>query len=86
MTDGPGKRSGGAAADEVIVEFHRVGNAVKVSAVDTRTYEEVSIVAPAHSTEREMTDAVLRKLAWVQARGPERGAGGAAARGARPRR
>jgi len=55
--------------DGVIVEFHRVGNAVKVSAVDTRTYLEVSILAPATCSEREMTDTVLRKLAYVQKKG-----------------
>ena len=50
----------------VIVEFYRVGNAVKVSAVDTRTFLEVSIVASPHCSEQEMTDTVLRKLAYVQ--------------------
>lgn len=54
--------------DGVIVEFRPVGNAVKVSAVDTRTYLEVSIVAPLGCSEREMTDTVLKKLAYVQAR------------------
>ncbi|HSR54979.1 MAG TPA: hypothetical protein VLN73_01970 [Alphaproteobacteria bacterium] len=58
-----------AEKDGVIVEFHRVGNAVKVSAVDTRTYLEVSIMAPVGCSEREMTDTVLRKLAYVQAKG-----------------
>jgi len=53
----------------VIVEFHRVGNAVKVSAVDTKTYLEVSIMAPVHCSEQEMTDTVLRKLAYVQEKG-----------------
>ena len=48
------------------MEFYRVGNAVKVSAVDTATYMEVSIMAPADCSEREMTDTVLRKLAYVQ--------------------
>ena len=55
-----------ADIDGVIVEFHRVGNAVKVSAVDTKSYLEVSILAPATCSEREMTDLVLRKLAYVQ--------------------
>ena len=50
----------------VIVEFHQVGNAVKVSAVDTETFLEVSIMAPVHCTEKEMTDTVLRKLAYVR--------------------
>ncbi|MDX1482846.1 MAG: hypothetical protein R3229_00060 [Alphaproteobacteria bacterium] len=55
--------------DGVIVEFHRVGNAVKVSAVCTRTYVEVSIMAPATCSEHEMTQTVLRKLAYVQEKG-----------------
>jgi predicted metal-dependent hydrolase len=54
--------------DGVIVEFHRIGNSVKVSAIDTRTYLEVSITAPAAASEREMTDTVLQKLAWVQSK------------------
>lgn len=64
MADKPNNQ-GRAQEDGVIVEFHRVGGAVKVSAIDTRTYEEVSIVAPLNATEREMTDTVLRKLAWL---------------------
>ncbi len=36
---------------DVIVEFQRLGNAVKVSAVDTRTFVEVSIMAPVNATE-----------------------------------
>lgn len=67
MANTPGK-DGGDRQEGVIVEFHRVGSAVKVSAVDTRTYEEVSIVASTTATEREMTDTVLKKLAWVQAK------------------
>lgn len=60
---------GGAGSDEgVIVEFHRIGNAVKVSAVDTRSLLEVSIMAPATASEREMTDVVMKKLAWMKAK------------------
>ncbi len=55
-------------AAEAIIEFRRIGNAVKVSAIDTVTQVEVSIVAPARCTEREMTDAVMRKLQYVLAR------------------
>ena len=53
---------------EVIIEFHRIGNSVKVSAVDTKTYIEVSIVAPRDSTEKQMTDTVLQKLHYVLAK------------------
>lgn len=65
----------GNDVEGVIVEFHRIGNAVKVSAADTRSLVEVSIMAPVTASEREMTDAVLRKLAWVQARGKGTGKG-----------
>jgi hypothetical protein len=53
---------------EFIIEFHRVGNSVKVSAVDTKTFIEVSIVAPRDSTEKQMTDTVLQKLHYVLAK------------------
>ena len=51
----------------VIVEFYQVGNAVKVSAVDTKTFLEVSIVAPAHCSgwpqgDRTDTEAIFRDL------------------------
>jgi predicted metal-dependent hydrolase len=58
----------GAGDDGVIIEFHRVGNAVKVSAVDPQTFLEVSIIAPLNASEREMTQTVLRKLAWVKSK------------------
>lgn len=54
---------------EAIVEFHRVGNAVKVSAVDTATGVEVSIVGPAESGEETLKRTALRKLEYVLARG-----------------
>ena len=53
---------------EVIVEFHRVGNSIKVSAIDAKTYVEVSIIAPLDSTKKHMTDTVLQKLDYVLAK------------------
>ena len=53
----------------VILEFHQIGNAVKVSAVDTKTYTEVSITAAAKCSEQEMIATVLSKLAYVQKKG-----------------
>jgi hypothetical protein len=53
---------------EAIIEFRRIGNSVKVSAIDTISNVEVSIIAPASSTERQMTDAVMRKLQYVLSR------------------
>ncbi len=59
---------------DAIIEFQRVGNVVKVSAVDTRTFVEVSIMAPANATEEQMTETVMRKLAWVQSKDRPKGA------------
>jgi hypothetical protein len=53
---------------EAIIEFQAIGHAVKVSGIDLTTLTEVSIVAPASATKRQMTDAVLRKLRYVLAR------------------
>jgi hypothetical protein len=53
---------------EAIIEFRRIGNAVKVSAIDTISHVEVSIIAPASSTEQQMTENVMRKLQYVLAR------------------
>lgn len=53
---------------EAIIEFQRIGNSVKVSAIDTVSHVEVSIIAPASSTEKHMTDAVMRKLHYMLAR------------------
>ncbi len=55
-------------AREVIYEFFRLGNAVKVSAVDTETMTEVSIVGPATASEASLRHAALRKLEFVLAR------------------
>ncbi len=53
---------------DVILEFRRVGNAVKVSAVDTATYVEVSIMAPVTCSEQEMTVTAIQKLDYVLAK------------------
>ena len=57
-----------AEQGEAIIEFQAIGQTVKVSAIDAVTLTEVSIVAPASATERDLTDAVLRKLRYVLAR------------------
>jgi hypothetical protein len=53
---------------DVIFEFYRVGNSVKVSAVDTETLTEVSIVAPLTASETTLRNNALRKLEFVLAR------------------
>jgi len=49
----------------VIFEFITVGNYVKVSAVDTLTGTEVSIVGDPKRGERALRDTALRKLKMV---------------------
>ena len=53
---------------DVIFEFFRVGNSVKVSAVDTETMTEVSVVGPATASEATLRNNALRKLEFVLAR------------------
>jgi hypothetical protein len=48
-----------------IIEFHQVGNAVKVSALDPETLTEVSIVGAPAMTEAYLTQAVIRKLEFM---------------------
>jgi|HigsolmetaAR201D_1030396.scaffolds.fasta_scaffold36242_2 hypothetical protein len=54
-------------ARDVIFEFYRVGNAIKVSAVDPVTTVEVSIVGPATWDEAALKRAAMRKLEFVLA-------------------
>lgn len=54
--------------DEVLIEFRRIGHAVKVSAVDPQSGTEVSIVGPASASEQELTTNAVRKLKYVLAK------------------
>jgi hypothetical protein len=51
-----------------IIEFHRVGNAVKVTAMDPATLTEVSIMGPPSVGDTELTRLVVRKLEYVLAK------------------
>jgi len=53
---------------EVILEFHTVGNAVKVTAIDPETLVEVSIMGPQSAGEEALKRAALRKLEYVLAK------------------
>ena len=53
------------AGREVILEFQRLGNAVKVTATDPETLVEVSITGSVRSTEVELRRAALDKLDYV---------------------
>jgi hypothetical protein len=61
---------------EVIFEFIQVSHSVKVTAVDPETMVEVSIVAPAHSSQANMRAAALRKLQYMLAKRGGSGDGG----------
>ena len=50
---------------DVIIEFYRVGSYVKVSAVDTATLTEVSIVGDPAAGEEALKRAAVRKLQYV---------------------
>src|SRR5882757_7584387 len=66
-----GRRHAGATmADQqgYIIEFHRIGNAVKVSAIDPATLTEVSIIGAATAGDADLTRLVVRKLEYVIAK------------------
>jgi GTP-binding protein EngB required for normal cell division len=51
-----------------IIEFHRVGNAVKVTAMDPATLTEVSMIGPSNAGDTELTRLVVRKLEYMLAK------------------
>lgn len=51
--------------DGVIYEFRPMGASVKVSAVDTATGTEVSIVGPARASQHDLQRTALAKLRYV---------------------
>jgi hypothetical protein len=53
---------------DVLLEFHRIGAVVKVSAVDPATLTEVCISGPANAGEAALGQAAIRKLRYVLAR------------------
>ena len=50
---------------EVLFEFHRVGNSVKVTAFDPVSLVEVSIVGSPRAPESQLRVTALRKLQYV---------------------
>lgn len=50
---------------EVLFEFRRVGNAVKVSAIHVATETEVVLVGPAGAGDHGLKMAAIRKLIYV---------------------
>ncbi len=63
--------AGMAEDGDIIIEFRQLGNSVRVSAMDSRTLTEVSIVGPAKASEEELKRTVLRKLEYVMAKKQE---------------
>ena len=60
--------SGGGATGErreVLLEFRRLGGAVKVTALDPLTQIEVSIQGPASASEDELRRTAIAKLDYV---------------------
>ena len=53
------------ARREIILEFQRLGNAVKVTATDSESLIEVSLVGPAHWSEAALKRVALGKLNYV---------------------
>jgi hypothetical protein len=50
---------------EVLFEFHRIGNVIKVSAIDPVSNTEVSLVGAAGASQQALKMAALRKLQYV---------------------
>jgi hypothetical protein len=50
---------------EVLFEFHKVGNSVKVTAFDPDSLVEVSIVGSPRAPEQALRATALRKLQYV---------------------
>ncbi len=50
---------------EYLIEMRRVGDYIKVAAIDPVTNTEVSIVGSARATERQLQRVAVRKLEYV---------------------
>ena len=60
-----GDKKGSAQASgqsEVYFEFHRIGQTMKVSAVDAESGIEVVIMGPASASQNDLQNLALRKL------------------------
>jgi hypothetical protein len=57
---------------EVLFTYHRMGNMTKVTAIDTKTSKEVSIISPSNLSQNEMQIMALNKLAYVLKKGTEK--------------
>ncbi len=53
---------------EYLLEFRQIGGSVKATAIDPETGAEVSVIAPAHTAESELSALAIRKLRYVLAK------------------
>lgn len=53
---------------DFLIELVRIGNSVKVSAIDPATGVEVSIVGPANLSDAQLSSNAIAKLRYVLAR------------------
>ncbi len=60
-----------SADKDFLIEFVRIGNSVKVSAIDPATGIEASIVGPANMGEAQLSINAIAKLRYVLARKKE---------------
>lgn len=58
--------------DQIIIEFQRVGNYVRVSAMHVPTRVEVFIVGSPHENEKTLRRTVIAKLRYVLKKGTGR--------------
>ncbi|RME94287.1 MAG: serine hydroxymethyltransferase [Alphaproteobacteria bacterium] len=59
---GPGARDAAPRDGEIYVEFRQVGNAMRVTAVDAASGEEVVVMGPVHGRREELQRIAVRKL------------------------
>ncbi len=62
-----------ASPDNIIIEFVRVGNSIRVSAVCARTGREVQIVGDPRASQKELEAIAVRKLRYVMERDAKQG-------------
>lgn len=58
------------AGKEIYVEFVVMGNTVKVTAIDSETGLEASVVGPANAPQAALADAARRKLEYLEKKKP----------------
>lgn len=53
------------AGREIIIEFHPVGNFMKISAMDTKTLTEISVQGPISTPQNILKRNALKRLEYV---------------------